>query len=493
MKLIVAALMTTSAIVLSGPAGAVQAPVDAGAGSDPSALVGQLPVQVQKAITVSHDGNATTVTIDIVQMMQSARPMGLTVLSKPLKLVFTPAGDGTIQQTVDAPVDVTLGFDSFGPQKQTGTVTYKGISFNGIIDPKIAFYRTLTVSLASANGDLTASDTGADATVGIGAETVQLTGADAGSGLIDIKETLKLAGFSERVHVDPSKSPNPKPGPGMDIDFSMPEVSGNGSINGWKSVALKDIAAFLFANHDKTAIVAKQSEFKQHIRDLIPLLNTASAQADAKHVLIQTPYGKGEVGSVGVSMALDTASPSSSVKFGERFSAIAIDTVFMPEWGRTLVPSDVDLQFGASGFDIAGGLTKLVDAIEKQDLSQPDADKTDYKALGKEAFLPTGGVHVDLLPSSISSAAYKVNWQGGIDVQEQSAKVHMDVTATGIDDVIKVLSQVRDKGAPEAVIGLYAAKARAKPGPGGSLTWAVDVDPQGNLLVNGSPVGPKRK
>jgi hypothetical protein len=350
----------------------------------------------------------------------------------------------------------------------------------------------MTITIASATGDATSLGSPATAAFTTGPTSFQLTTTDSGGGLVEIRGSQTLASFAETVHVDPSKGANPQPGPLMDVDFKAPEINAEFAISGWKAVAVRDFVAFLLTNRDKSAISAKQVEFKQHMHDLVPLLNTAAITAAAKHVLIQTPFGKGEIGSFDVAMALDTASPSSSVKLGERFSGISIDTVFLPQWARTLVPTDIDVQFGASGFDIAGGLAKVDAAIEQEDLSHPENNKTDFGALGKEAFLPTGGIHFDLLASSIKSAAYTLSWRGGIETQGSSAQIHVDVSATGLDDVIKILSQVRDKGAPEAVIGLYAAKALAKPGPGGSMTWAVDVDPQGAVLVNGSPIGPKR-
>jgi hypothetical protein len=131
--------------------------------------------------------------------------------------------------------------------------------------------------------------------------------------------------------------------------------------------------------------------------------------------------------------------------------------------------------------------------MDKHDFANPASDTTDYQALGRTAIAPTGGVHIDLKPSSITSPTYKIGWTGAIDTHGEQAKAHIDVTATGLDDLVKTLTPVHDKGVPETIIGLYAAKALAKPGPDGSLIWGLDIDSQtGAFLVNGKPVGPKR-
>ncbi|MDR3374109.1 MAG: hypothetical protein P4L98_10310, partial [Ancalomicrobiaceae bacterium] len=243
-------------------------------------------------------------------------------------------------------------------------------------------------------------------------------------------------------------------------------------------------------NHTKPDIVAKQGALKDLLRATTPLLDTLTAAVAVDQLAVQTPFGRGTIANLGVRLGVDTGSPSSSIDVGYTFDGVAVDSVFVPVWAKDLIPTRLALDFGFKDFDVKGGIAK---AIEVFDLSEIDAIPKAAEASVQAAFLPTGGATIVLKPSELTAPSYALTWQGNVHVIDNSAKAHVEVHAKGLDKVIQSMSKVTTEGAPQAVIGLYAAKALAKPEGTDAYFWAVDIDEAGDVLVNGASVGPKKK
>ncbi len=457
-------------------------------------IFGSQPDGQSGAFTIARDGTKTRVTIDVAALAKPLNAMGLSVVSKPLTYVFTPQDDGTIRQDSEGQQDLALAIDIAAPERQTGSFKYEGMSFGALIDPKIAFFRTLSAKVAHATGEIRQPGIGMSVTVDGSANELTVNSTAAADGSVDIRGTQVMAGAVETIRIDPAQATKPPVAPAMSAEIKVLSGRSEFSIDGLKTLAVRDMLTFLLAQKpvnqmsDSEALSA-QEKLKEHFRDVAPLLRTANVTARIDGISVQSPYGSGSMGTFQVGLNADTGDVQHLAGLSYKIDDFKIDSAFVPAWSKPLVPTNLDLAFGVGDIDVSGGLTKVVDNL---DLSKHDLVAEEVLPAIKAAFLPKGTVHLELKPSSIKGASYALSWEGGMDVQDNHAKTHLDVSMTGLDSIIATLSKVKDKGVPETLVGLYGAQALAKPGPNGSLTWAIDYEDGGVLLVNGAPVGGKK-
>eukprot|EP01037_Dinobryon_pediforme_P020868 gene20868-21589_t len=457
-------------------------------------LFGSQPDGQSGAFTVAHDGAKTRVTIDVAALAKPLNAMGLSVVSKPLTYVFTPQDDGTIRQDSEGQQDLALAIDIAAPEQQTGLFKYEGMSFSALIDPKVAFVRTLAAKVAHATGEIRQPGIGMSVAIDGSGNELTVNSTNAADGSVDVRGAQVMAGAVETIRIDPANASKPPVAPAMNAEIKVLSGRSDFSIDGLKTLAVRDMLTFLLAQKQvsqmsESEALSAQEKLKEHVRDVAPLLRTASVTARVDGISVQSPYGSGSIGTFQVGLDANTGDVQHLAGVSYKIDDFKIDSAFLPVWSKPLVPTNLDLAFGVGDIDVNGGLTKVVDNL---DVTKHDLVAEEVLPEVKAAFLPRGTVHLELKPSSIKGTTYAVNWQGGMDVEDNHAKTHLDVSMTGLDSIIATLSKVKDKGVPETLVGLYGAQALAKPGPNGSLTWAIDYEDGGVLLVNGAPVGGKK-
>lgn len=484
----------SAALVLAlgtAPALAASSTTDGGKAPDGlKQLFGEKLDAIAPAFSVNRSGDTTRVAIDLAMIVEKLGVPGLSISSKPIALIFTNAADGTVRHATDGAQDVDVSYELALKQRQTGKIGYSGFTFDGVYDPKLAFYRTMAISVAKSVSEGRQPEVGMSATATIGQNTMNLTAEAVGDGLVSVKSQQAMKGFAEKISIDPQTAEHPTAGPRMDIEIDAPSLDGSFHIDRLHTFGVRDLISFLLDHASKEDIAAAQGDFKDRLRAVIPLFDAMGGAATISGLNVQTPFGRGSVGAVGLKLDVNTASPSSSVAIGYSFDQIAVDSVFIPAWAKDLVPTKLAFAFDVRDFDVKSGLNAMIDKV---DMMQPDPLPAAAAPAVGAAFLPTGVVTAVLMPSEIVAPAYSVSWQGDVKIANEKAKTHVEVHAKGLDKVIQALSKVQQEGAPQAVIGLYAAKALAKPEGTDAYFWAIDVDEAGDLLVNGASVGPKKK
>ncbi|MDR3497402.1 MAG: hypothetical protein P4L82_22645 [Ancalomicrobiaceae bacterium] len=484
---------TTALLLVLGamPALAAEPTTDSGKLPDGlKQLFGDKLDQFAPAFSATHDGNVTRLTVDLADIAARAGIPGLSVTAKPITLVFTSQPDGSTLQTMEGPQDLSASYDVPLKPRQIGTVSYSGMAFQGTFDPKLAFYRDLTVTVAKTESESSQPQTGVHASVVAGENTMKLTSEAVSDGIISVKSEQTMNGFSEKLRIDPQTAEPPVGGPMMEIEVTAPSAHGMFAIDRLHTFGVRDLIGFFIENQTKPDIVAHQANLKDLLRATAPLLDTMTAAVGIDKIAVQTPFGRGTIGNVGLKLGLDTGSPSSRFDLGYVFDGIAVDSVFVPDWAKDLIPSRLTIDVSVKDFNVKDGISRVIDAF---DLNEPDVVPKVAEAGIQTAFLPSGGVTVALQPSELTAPLYSLTWQGDVHVADSRAKAHFDVHAKGLDKVIQSLQKVTVEGAPQAIIGLYAAKALAKTEGADAYFWAIDIDEAGDLLVNGAPVGPKKK
>ena len=286
----------------------------------------------------------------------------------------------------------------------------------------------------------------------------------------------------------------PKPGtPGAPVPIEIKSVSSqsDAKLTGLRARSLLDAWAYAVAHPDAGTLAARQDEIRSLAGRILPIFDVASASGLAEGLTVQTPAGSGSVDKAAASLGLDTRSGQSRATVDYDIRGLKVDSVFIPAWARPLIPNRIAFGVAVTGFDVAAAARTFTDVM---DLSGPKPVRDADSDRLMKAFLPGGKVIVDLPASTLVGADYTITWEGRVEAQiPGKARTHMTVTCIGLDGITKALQGVKERGVGETVIGLYMARAVAKPGPNGALVWVIDFEEGGELLVNGAPVGPKAK
>jgi hypothetical protein len=435
--------------------------------------------------SVTVDGSAYKVSFDLQHALDLIPNALATAEVSPVVLSITPLDDGTWKVSMTNPLKF-----AYAGAVQSGSSSTEGLVLDGIFDPAIASFRTSTARIAT----LKSTSAAPNATATVEAHDLQQTqtGAPGPNGTTDVTVSQTVGPLTEVMHMDmPSQTPPQSTQP-VTFDLRAGGQKNAISLSAVRAQQLLDLWAFVVAHPTpKDGPMTAPDEFKTTLQAALPVMDALKMDAHLNDLTVQTPYGKGTTGPYDLHLDLSTQSPSSSITFGLKMDRLAVDSVFVPEFARSLIPTKIEMNVGAKDFDFNSGMKTTIDGY---DFGHPDPT---YMTRNKDqivaAWLPAGKMVVQIPPSAISAPAYTLGWQGSVEVTPGHAKTHIDVRVAGFDAVLKSLSQVKQTGAAQIVIGLYAAQALAKKDPDGTLTWAIDAEDGNSLLVNGSPVGPQKK
>ena len=439
---------------------------------------GKAPAGEQPYVQVTPDGSSYKLSANLGSVLKSLETIGLKLEVSPFNAMLTPQDDGTWK--LNAPQDYVFSY-AIGPQ--VTKYTFEGGTSEWVYDPKIyAFSSGHTVipkvSIEAKSDKMTVTAVQKDQV----ADSQARPGA---AGTVDQSMKMTSGPLAETL-ITP-------PGPVMGdvrIDFSIDGGVSTVDAKGLRNRQLLDTWAYLVAHHTQEDLAARQDELKSVLRPLLPLFDTLSGEGVINGLKVTTPFGHGSLTRGGATFAFDTGSQSGKVAFKYFGSGLAIDSALIPAWSLPLIPESFEVSAAVTGFDLPAVANKALDLLDIT-AKQPIPNGSEGELLA--AVMPKGTMEIALPPSSLKAPTYTLNWQGLVKFDDGHVKTHLDVSATGLDPLTKSLQTVKDKGVAELVIGLYAARALAKPGPDGTLVWAIDIDDAGTFLVNGSPVGPKRK
>lgn len=489
-KALFAALAVTTYLV---PAAVLAATVDQ-AGADQlrgtlERYVGVAPQGQAPHVTVAPDGAAYKVTIDLDSLVKktlTADIPNVKVSVPATSFHATPLDNGTWHIADFSPLKGT-----FSLSDQSGSFEAPGLSFDGIYDPALAAFSSAQVSFPVLNIDQQSPEATSSASLKDTTETV--TGTAGPAGTTNFSVNAKSASYKDTISLNPKDgTATGANGSNITIDISAGKHDLTISGTGIRMKPMLDLWAMLVAYDTKAERDAHEAEAKAKVLEALPFLDTMTYDVAISDVAIKTPFGQGGFGSGTAHFDLSTAHPSNSFAMAFKVNDLSVDTVFLPEPAKPLVPTRLDFGASVKDFDLDAGLRKAIELDDPTKVKDPALKAANDQKIA-EAFVPKGVVTVQLPPSGVGSSVYSIGWQGAINVTTTTPKpmttAHLDVKASGIDAVARAIGQIKAPYAAEAMIGIYAAQAVGKKEADGSISWALDYSDAAGLLVNGKRIG----
>jgi hypothetical protein len=445
------------------------------------------------AMTVAPNGEAYTLTFHIDRFVDLLRKAGAPFSVAPSAWTFNiaPQPDGKWKTSYGAmpPLAVTTSDGAM-------TITIDGVAGGGVFDPALPGYLSDTANFASISSESTNSKPGGLAlTMSRKSADIegQLTGTMISPGVQSATYRQTIGATTQNMLIaSPAKSDGVKTEP-IAINVAIGATTTDVALESIRNRGILDLWAFAVAHPSKNAIRDSQVELKNLIRAALPLFDRIDGKADIKSISVTSPIGKVSVGAASVGLAMNGAVENGS--FGEEIAATGIELPdgLLPPWAKDLSPRDVSLGVDVEGFDLARSAETIISALNLE-FDPPLKPDVGGAALAK--LLPRGALDVKLNGIRVANAAYEVTVDGALKVSPGAAPSGSGtVRAKGLDAVQKALAEgaKTDKNAANAVGALALARALAKAGPDGTSTWEIVMSPEGQLTVNGAPLGGGKK
>ena len=164
----------------------------------------------------------------------------------------------------------------------------------------------------------------------------------------------------------------------------------------------------------------------------------------------------------------------------------------LPTWSVSLLPTDIELNFGGANLDLDTMARKAIDTFDLNKEPPLPADFGDK--IGAEFLAKSPKVLIE--PSIIKNKDTEVAFKGEVrfpfDKPDPTKKpdIDMTVTVSGYDKIVETLQEAAKTtpDATNAVAAALAMKGFAKTLPDGRIEWVLNGKSDGSVMVNGVTV-----
>ncbi|MCE6957890.1 hypothetical protein LAZ40_02305 [Cereibacter sphaeroides] len=427
-------------------------------------------------VTVEEDGDAYRVTLDAAPLLKNLEAEG-TVEVSPMELHLTDKGDGTWDFSYDQALSVEMAV----PNAVEIDLEVKNIQGSGTFDPELA-------AVVASSSEFTGMDLyqksfrpdGAietEVTYHLDSGTSSSTATADGTGGVDADLTYAIQGVTETFTAPGFEAT------GLDkVTLTARDYSGEGRIEGLRSAALQGLVAFAVAHAGDPDSDPLEAELKALVSDSLPILRHASMSGEVNDLAVTTPKGPVSVAAAGVLVEFNGVTLDGLLREAFTINGLALPDGMVPDWAKSLVPSDLSLDLKLTRFDL--------DAPARLLLAATDPAMIDDAALLK-AVLPEGSFDMTLAPGSVEAPAYRLGYEGQMSVTPgpfpPTGKAR--ITLSGIDAIRTALEAAPEQDLRSALPTLGMAQAMSRPGENGELVWEIEAAPGGAVSVNGAPLG----
>lgn len=431
-------------------------------------------------VKVAADGDAYKIDISLTGLAGLVPPGPFKFEVAPYALRVKPLADGTWQ--VDGPLFPDGGFEITEPTaKQRMNWAVADGKMTGVFDPALGTFATGSGSFAGVKL-VTDAPTGAGET-SYGAGTVEMTGTKSVNGGVDFTSKQTIADFVQTQNiVEPSSGTN------IALTIQAASLSMDGAGSGLKMNAFLDLLAFGVANPDPEKIKAKQEQLKSLLLAALPVWDHVNGSYTLSKLSVTTPFGIARSGKAGLSVAMDGIRQNGSLTYAVKLSDLEVASLFMPAWARPLLPTEMDLTVSGENINLEEPARKLIGVLDLSQEPPFPAAVTDEIAAEFTANPPK----VVVGRSSIRNADTEIVAEGEFTFPDSKPTLDMTFEAAGYDKAVAGLqaAAAADPQLAEILPAAMMIKGFAKTLPDGRLEWAVNVKPDGSVLVNGLMVKP---
>lgn len=439
-------------------------------------------------IKVEPKGDAYQLTIDFKALVNAFPKEDFVKFDLPsYVLAVKPRSDGSWD--VSSALPTKAMFEVKTPEGQQNTeVEIKDGKFSGLYDPALAAFTTMTSSIAGMT--MTSKDPKSTVQASAGAATMTGTGTKDTSGGVDFTMNQTVADFSETVTID-----DPETGMKVPLTFHSPSLAVDATAKGLRSRAILDLIAFGVANQDEAKAKVNQAELKSLLLAALPVWQRFDGAYNFKDFKVGTPLGEFGTTELVAKFGADGVSQNGKLSYGLKASGLTVPAIaaqMLPAWSVSLLPTDIELNFGGANIDLDTMARKTIDTF---DLTKEPSLPADFgDKIGAEFLAKSPKVLIE--PSVIKNKDTEIAFKGEVrfpfDKPDPTKKPDMDLTVTvsGYDKIVETLQEAAKTtpDATNAVAGALAMKGFAKTLPDGRIEWVINGKSDGSVAVNGVTV-----
>lgn len=429
-------------------------------------------------LKVSVEGDAYKIALDIKSLVNALPEQKLLKFDMaPYALMVKPRSDGSWDVSSNFSQGASFEFD--GPKgRQSMEFTIKDGKLTSVYDPALAAFTNATSSLAGMT--MTSREAKQQADVSTGAGTATVTANKSANGGVDFTATQKVSDFVEKITID-----DPDSGMNFPLTLKTPELSVDAKGAGVRTKPLLDLLAFAVANEDEAKLKANQVELKSLMMAALPIWERVDGNYGFKDFEVESPVGKFGATQFSTAFGMDGVSQNGKVDYAIKATGLTIPRQTLPAWTASLLPTDIDLNFGGANIDLD---TMAKKAIEAFDLNKNPPLSDDFgKAL--VADFKAKKPKVVLGHSTVKNADIEVAMEGEMTFpggEKPDATVTVDVA--GYDKIVDALKEAAkgDEQMAQAFPFALAVKGFGKTLPDGRLEWTINTKADGSVTVNGA-------
>ncbi|WP_152045422.1 DUF2125 domain-containing protein [Aureimonas psammosilenae] len=425
--------------------------------------------------------------LDFAGLLRKTLPEGTKFDLRPFEAVVSPREDGNWNVFSNSDPSATFAIDQ-EEMKQNGSYAAEGSRFKGVWSTALAAFLSSEGAIRRFRSETT--DALGKSTSEFGPLTFALTGTPVADGAVDLTVNQVVEAFSERREFG---------GEGNPLTGMTPFTVHGGKtdtvarIAAMRSKAITDLYAFLVANPvlfseqpDRAALGALQTDLKAKLKAALPLWERLESSAKGETMSGEGGFGTFTVGPYSYDLATTGISKDGTLKASLRATGIDVVSPMVPVWAKSLIPQEMDLNFGFEKLDLRTPADIMIDGF---DLTRDD---TPYDELGRQAgeALEAAAPTVVIAPSRLKSADLGLSFSGGLVMTSGKPSASISMEATGFDATIEKLktAAATSPDANQAVGVMSIAKGFGQALPDGRTQWVVNVATDGSVKVNGVEV-----
>ncbi len=433
--------------------------------------------KTEGVVAVAVDGDDYAVTIDPAPLMAAGEDAGFSGTVTPLQLSVTDNGDGTWAYQMDQPVSLNYAL----AEQMTAKTDYGQVAVSGTFDEALGDFREAHVEI----NDMVSEQIQKDLTGDVVIKVTQ-------SGIVwDTKAEAAVSGVNGTFEMSAGEMaydmtfPGVEGTPPMSFQATVAEARADGAIMGYQPAGLYGLLAYFVAHPSETLIKGDLPGLKAATTAALPLFQNLTMTGTYAGVQVSTEMGGATINELG--FTIDMNGLVADGKFREAISLKGLklaDSLLPPEI-MGLVPSDVTLDFTASGFDLAAASVLGLGVLDLPE-GAPLADGFDAQMLA--AIMPKGTVDITIAPGATTAAAYALTYEGAMAVGPATpmpvGKIRIGLT--GMERLNETLAASPPEfGLQDMAPMLMMAQMMAQPGVDGELVWEIEATESGAVNVNG--------
>lgn len=428
-------------------------------------------------LKVSVEGGAYKIAVDVkalINAMPDQKALKLDLA--PYALMVKPRSDGSWDVSSD--FSQSMSFEFNGPQgPQSMELAVKDGKGAAVYDPGLAAFTSGTSSMAGMTMTSKEAKQQADATAGAGTATI--TSTKSANGGVDFTATQKVSSFAETIKFD-----DPSSGLNFPLTLRTPELSVDAKGKGVRTKPLLDLLAFVVANEDEAKLKANQAELKSLLSAALPVWERIDGTYGFKDFEVESPVGKFGAAQFSTAFGMDGVAQNGNINYAIKASGLTIPRQALPGWTVSLLPTDVELNFGGANIDLDTMAKKSIEAFDLN--KNPPLSDEFGNALVKDFLAKTPKVVVGR--STVKNGDIEVAMAGEMTFPGKKPDATITVDVAGYDKIVQALQEgaKTDQQVAQAFPFALAVKGFAKTLPDGRLEWVIDTKADGSVMVNGA-------